>query len=79
MFDIKPQYIVSDDNEPVSVILDIKTFHKIQAAIEDYGLDKFMNEADDDEPLSVSEEHDYYATLKKRPEHGHLFLQKKYF
>lgn len=55
MFDIKPQYIVSDDNEPVSVILDIKTFHKIQAAIEDYGLDKFMNEADDDEPLSLSE------------------------
>jgi len=35
MLDIKPQYIVSDDNEPVSVILDIETFHKIEAAIED--------------------------------------------
>ena len=66
MFDIKPQYIVSDDNEPVSVILDIKSFHKIQAAIEDYGLDRFMNEAEDDEPLSISEAHEYYASLKKK-------------
>ncbi|GAB7016276.1 hypothetical protein [Methanogenium cariaci] len=65
MLDIKPQYIVSDDNEPVSVILDIKTFHKIEAVIEDYGLDRFMDEADDDEPLSLSEAHEYYATLKK--------------
>ena len=66
MLDIKPQYIVSDDNEPVGVILDIQTFHKIEAVIEDYGLDRFMDEADDDEPLSISEAHEYYATLKKK-------------
>ncbi|WAI01807.1 hypothetical protein [Methanogenium organophilum] len=66
MFDIKPQFIVSDDNEPVSVILDIQTFHKIEAIIEDYGLDRFMDEADDDEPLSVSEAREYYTTLKKK-------------
>lgn len=66
MLDIKPQYIVSDDNELVSVILDIQTFHKIEAVIEDYGLDRLMDEADDEEPLSILEAHNYYATLKKK-------------
>ena len=66
MLDIKPQYIVSDDNEPVSVILDIQTFHKIEAVIEDYDLDRLMDEADDEEPLSVSDARNYYATLKKK-------------
>ena len=66
MLDIKPQYIVSDDNEPVRVILDIKTFHKIEAVIEDYGLDRLMDEADDDELLSPSVAQNYYATLKKK-------------
>ncbi|WFN33457.1 hypothetical protein L1S32_06240 [Methanogenium sp. S4BF] len=66
MLDIKPQYIVSEDNEPVRVILDIQTFHKIEAVIEDYGLDRFMDEADDEEPLSISDAHNYYATLKKK-------------
>ena len=66
MLDIKPQYIVSDDNEPVGVILDIQTFHKIEAVIEDYGLAKLMDEADDEEPLSLSVAHNYYANLKKK-------------
>ena len=66
MLDIKPQFIVSDDNEPVRVILDIQTFHKIETIIEDYGLDRFMDEADDDGTLSLSEAHDYYTTLKKK-------------
>ena len=66
MLDIKPQFIVSDDNEPVSVILDIQTFHRIEAIIEDYGLDRFMDEADDDEPLSLSEAQDYYAFQKTK-------------
>ena len=66
MLDIKPQYIVSDDNEPVSVILDIQTFHKIEAVIEDYGLARLMEEADDEEPLSLSEAQNYYTTLKKK-------------
>ena len=59
MLDIKSQYIVPDDNEPVSVILDIETFHKIEAVIEDYGLDRFMDEADDEEPLALSDAQQY--------------------
>ena len=65
MLDIKPQYILSNENKPVSVILDIQTFQKIEAVIEDYGLARFMDEADDEEPLSLSEARDYYTTLKK--------------
>ncbi|MEA2035193.1 MAG: hypothetical protein U9N40_06885 [Euryarchaeota archaeon] len=58
MLDIKPQYILSNENKLVSVILDIQTFHKIEAVIKDYGLARFMNEADDEEPLSLSEARD---------------------
>ena len=65
MLDLKPQYIVSDENEPVSVILDIQTFRKIEAVIEDYGLAQFMDEGDGDELLSLSEARDYYINLKK--------------
>ena len=65
MLNLKPQYVLSNENEPVSVILDIQTFRKIEAVIEDYGLAKFMDEGDRDEPLSLSEARDYYAALKK--------------
>jgi len=65
MLDIKPQYIVSNENKPVSVILDIETFQKIETVIEDYGLGRFMDETEDEKPLSLSEARDYYATLNK--------------
>lgn len=67
MLNLKPKYIVSDENGPVGVILDIGTFQKIEAVIEDYGLAPFMDEADEDEPLSLSEAREYYATLQKSP------------
>jgi hypothetical protein len=65
MIDIKRQYIMSEDNKPVSVILDISTFEKIESVIEDFGLAKYINEADDEEPLSRSEALKYYRDLKE--------------
>ena len=65
MIDIKRQYIMSEDNKPVSVILDISTFEKIESVIEDFGLAKYINEADDEEPLSRSEALKYYRGLKE--------------
>jgi hypothetical protein len=43
----------------------MQTCHKIVAVIEEYGLDRLMDEADDEEPLSVSDACNYYATRKK--------------
>lgn len=55
MIDIKHQYIMSEDNKSVSVILDISTFEKMESVIEDFGLAKYINEVDDEEPLNRSD------------------------
>nr|WP_225353807.1 hypothetical protein [Methanolacinia petrolearia] len=56
---------MSEDNKPVGVILDISTFEKIESVIEDFGLAKCINEADDEEPLNRSDALKYYRGLKE--------------
>ncbi|HIJ06719.1 MAG: hypothetical protein XE11_1213 [Methanomicrobiales archaeon 53_19] len=63
MREIKRQYIMSEDNEPVSVIVDIGTFEKIEEVIEDHGLAHFIINSDDDEPLPRNEAIRYYQRL----------------
>ena len=65
MLEIKCQYIMSEDNKPVSVVIDISTFEKIESVIEDYGLAKYISESDDEEPLSHSDALKYYRSLKE--------------
>jgi hypothetical protein len=65
MLGIKHQYIMSEDNKPVSVIIDINTFEKIESVIEDYGLSKYITEADDEEPLNHPDTLKYYKELKE--------------
>jgi len=38
-----------------AVILDLETFNRMEFIIEDHGLGKFMDEAEDDEILAVHE------------------------
>ncbi|GAA5261867.1 hypothetical protein [Methanocalculus sp. MC3] len=64
MLEIKRQYIMSEDNEPVSVIVDIGTFEKIEAVIEEHGLAQFIINSDDHEPLPRQEAIKYYQKLK---------------
>ncbi|WP_292736118.1 hypothetical protein [Methanocalculus sp.] len=54
---------MSEDNEPVSVIVDIGTFEKIEEVIEDHGLAHFIINSDDDEPLPRNEAIRYYQRL----------------
>jgi hypothetical protein len=65
MLDIKRQYIMSEDNKPVSVVLDISTFERIESVIEDYGLAKYIRESDEEEPLDRSHALKYYKDLKE--------------
>ena len=65
MLEIKRQYIMSEDNKPISVIIDISTFEKIESVIEDYGLGKYIYESDDDEPLNHTEALKFYRGLKE--------------
>jgi len=75
MLKIKKEYIVTDDNKKKAVLLDIKTFEKIEEILESFGLGKYMEEIEDEEILSVHDAKKYYSTLKKYW-YDNLLLQK---
>jgi len=64
MLKIKKEYVVTDDNKKKAVLLDIKTFEKIEEILESFGLGKYMEEIEDEEILSVHDAKKYYSTLK---------------
>ena len=65
MFDIKKEYVVTDDNRKKAVLIDIETFERIEGILEDYGLGKYMEEIKDEDALSISDATAYYETLRK--------------
>ncbi len=66
MSSIKRKYIVNERNEKVAVQLDIKTFEKIERALEDYVLGEKMIQNKKEDRLSVAEAKSYYKRLKKK-------------
>ena len=65
MLKIKKEYVVTDDNKKKAVLVDIKTFEKIEEILESFGLGKYMEEIEDEEILSVHDAKKHYSTLKK--------------
>jgi hypothetical protein len=66
MKSIKKKYIVNERNEKIAVQLDIKTFEKIERALEDYLLGEKMLLNKKEDRLSVNEGISYYKRLKKK-------------
>ena len=64
MLKIRKEYVVTPDNKKKAVVIDIKTFEKIEELLEGYGLGKLMEEIEDEEVLSIHEARKYYSTLK---------------
>ncbi|GAB6284543.1 MAG: hypothetical protein STSR0009_07430 [Methanoregula sp.] len=62
---IPRKYITDANNQTQAVIVDITTFNRIEAIIEDHVLAKYMEEAEYDEILSLHEAKKYYTSLKK--------------
>jgi len=62
---IPRKYITDAKNQKQAVIVDLETFNRMESIIEDHGLAKFMEEAEDDEILSVREARKHYNSLKK--------------
>jgi len=62
---IPRKYITDARNQKQAVIVDLATFNRMESIIEDNGLAKFMEEAEDDKILSVHEAKKYYRSLKK--------------
>jgi hypothetical protein len=59
------KYITDAKNQRQAVIVDLETFNRRESIIEDNGLAQFMEEAEDDETLSVHEAKKHYRSLKK--------------
>ncbi|GAH85540.1 hypothetical protein ES706_03571 [subsurface metagenome] len=65
MFEIKKEYVVTNDNKKKAVLIDIETFEKLEEILESYGLGKYMEEIEGEEVLSIDNARSYYGTLKK--------------
>ncbi len=63
---LKKRYVTDEENRRVAVQLDIETFEKQGAILEDYGLAKLIEE-NDDEILSLAEAKAFYEALEKAP------------
>ena len=61
---IPRKYITDARSRKQAVIVDIETFNRMESNIEDHGLAKFIDEAEDDEILSVREAKKHYQSLK---------------
>jgi hypothetical protein len=62
---IPRKYIIDAKNQKQAVIVDLETFTRMESIIEDYGLGKYMEEAEGDETLSIHEAKKFYKSLKK--------------
>lgn len=68
MLDIVKKYLVDENNNRLAVEIDIETFNKIEEILENYGLCKLMQEAEDSETMSLSDAKEYYQKLEKNNE-----------
>ncbi len=66
MINIKRQYIVTDNDRKIGVVLDIETFEKIEELLKDCGLALSMEEVEEEESLSLTEAQRCYAHMKNR-------------
>jgi hypothetical protein len=66
MLKIKKRYIVNERNEPVEVVLDLRTFRRIQAILEDHLLGSILEDAAGDQQLPLDVVKRKYERLKKR-------------
>ena len=60
MLKIKKKYLTDEDNNPVAVQIDIRTYHQIEELLEDYALSKYIDEVVDEETMNVNEAKAYY-------------------
>ena len=63
--EIKPQYIVDEQNKRIAVQLDIKTFDRIEEILEDKILYQIMNENNTEESIEREEAIRIYRDIKK--------------
>lgn len=68
MLEIHKKIVIDEHNKPFAIQIPIEEFERLEEIIENYGLSKLMNEADDDKRLSVEDAKIYYQSLKTNVE-----------
>ncbi len=63
--DIKRQYVVTDDDRKIGVVLEIETFERIEELLEDCGLAQCMEEVEEEETLSLNEARQHHAQMNE--------------
>ncbi len=61
---INKSLIIDENQKPIAVIVPIDEFEKIEKVLEDYGLSKLMEDAENEEILDYEEAIEYYKSLK---------------
>lgn len=64
MLEIHKNYVLDENQQPIAVQIPIAEFEQIEEILENYGLAKLMEEAEDEQPLSKEEALQYYQSLK---------------
>lgn len=64
--DLKQKYIVNKNQKAVAVLIDIRTFKKLEEVLEDYALSKFMDATNEDEKYTPKEAQGFYKAVCKK-------------
>lgn len=65
MLEIKKQYIVDEHDRRVAVQIDLETFARIEEVLEDFGLARWITDAQEDTALDPEAAKKYYNSLDK--------------
>jgi F0F1-type ATP synthase beta subunit len=68
MLTIHKKIVLDEDQKPMAVQIPIEEFEQLENIIENYGLSKLMDEAKNEERLSVENAKKYYQSLKQNVE-----------
>ena len=74
MLEIHKRYVTNENLEAIAVQIPIDEFEKIEEVLENFGLVRLMEEADNEELLSKDEAVKYYLSLKSNDLRRRFFL-----
>lgn len=64
MLQVHKKIVLDEHQKPFAVQIPIEKFERLEEIVENYGLSKLMDEAKDDERLSVEDAKTHYQSLK---------------
>ncbi|NCR46372.1 MAG: hypothetical protein GPJ03_23215 [Microcystis aeruginosa G13-01] len=70
MLEINKSYVLDKDQNPLAVQIPIAEFDKIEEILEDYGLEKLIEEVENDQILDKEKALQYLELLKNKNVEG---------